>query len=161
VISFANTSSSATQVNRVESNKHDKNCVMYRKARLTTATIREKLRQAKDKRPPITKKALSKLWYKNVRIEDIALYFGVSDERIRVAAARYNLDPKNKVQEVFDSEWQPGDPTQEEIKERAAEIRAKWTATEHLIRRGIRTDTPVWTPPAFTYNTGRAMFVGA
>jgi hypothetical protein len=134
---------------------------MYRKARLTTATLREKFRQARDKRPPITKKALSKLWYKNVRIEDIALYFGVSDERIRVAAARYQLEPKTKVQEVFDSEWQPGDPTLDEIKERTAVIRAGWTETERRIRLGVRSDVSEWTPPAFTYNTRRAMFVGA
>ena len=161
MISFVNTSSSATQVNRVEEDKDAKNCAVYRKARLTSATVREKLRQAKDKRPPITKKALSTLWYKNVRIEDIALYFGVSDERIRVVVARYQLDPKNKVQEIFDSEWQPGDPTQEEIKERTAEIRAKWTETELKLRLGIRSAVPAWSPPSFTYNTRRDVFVRA
>lgn len=161
MISFADTSSSAAQINRAKEDKDAKNCVMYRKARLSALTVKEKLRQAKDKRPPITKKALSTLWYKNVRIEDIALYFGVSDERIRVVAARYQLDPKNKVQEVFDSEWQPGDPTPEEIKERTAVIRAGWTETELRLRLGIRGDVAAWTPPAFAYNTRRAVFVGA
>lgn len=160
MISFAHTSSSATQVNRVESNRHDQNCVLYRKARLTTATIKEKLRQAKDKRPPITKKALSKLWYKNVRVEDIAAYFGVSDEKIRTTVNKYKLDPKQVVQETYDSEWQIGDPTPEEIKERAAIVRQKWSQAEAARRMGARPADPV-DLRHFVYNARTSSFSAA
>jgi len=160
VISFAAAPSLQPQPKH-DADKHKQNRVMFRKARLKTATIKEKLRQAKDKRPPITKKALAKLWYKNVRIDDIAMYFGVSDERIRVAAAKYKLDSKAKVQEVFDSEWQPGDPTADEIKERAAEVRRGWSHEEMLRRAGVREAAEHWTIPAFSYNSKRAMFVKA
>lgn len=160
MISFANTSSTQNESNPAPI-KHTR--VVIRKAGLrANEYARFKQRAAQKRFPPLTKRALAQLWHRNVTIDDIAAYFGVSDEKIRTTANKYKLDPKRVVQEAYDSEWQPGDPTLEEIKERAAEIRAKWTETELRARLGERAlSNAGWVPASYVYNVKRAMFVGS
>lgn len=157
MISFATKTSTNVKSNPALI-KHGQGRVIVRKAGLRAQEYKISTTR---KRPPLTKKALARLWYKNIKIDLIAEFFGVSDEKIRTAVKEYELNPKQVVQETYDSEWQPGDPTPEEIKQRAAWIRESWTENERLHRMGMRVEQAAWTPPAFTYNTKRAMFVGA
>lgn len=161
MISFANTSSTTVESNPAPITQRR---VVIRKAGLrANEYVRSFKQRAAQKRfPPLTKRALAQLWHRNVTIDDIAAYFGVSDEKIRTTANKYKLDPRRVVQEAYDSEWQPGDPTLEEIKERAAEIRAKWTETELRARLGERALSAAgWVPASYVYNVQRAMFVRA
>jgi len=112
-------------------------------------------------RPVLNRNSFNRLWNSNLPVNEIADFFGVSPSLVKTMAIKYgSLSPSARREEQA-QEWQPGDPTPEEIKERAAVIRAGWTETELRARLGERKTAERWVPAAYVYDTKKAMFVGA
>lgn len=94
------------------------------------------LRSVLNQRPQFTPEVFKRLWEQNLTIQELAEFFSVSDETIRVTADKLKFVKKRVQQKKLSMEWQPGDPTLEEIAERAALIRAGWSDAETIRRLG-------------------------
>jgi hypothetical protein len=71
-------------------------------------------------------------------VEEIAEITGVNVKVVTFGLRRHNLPVIYRRERDHDlkmREWQPGDPTPEEIEERAAEIRKGWSRHEYARRR--------------------------
>lgn len=87
-------------------------------------------------RPGFSPKIFRKLWRQNVPISELAKIFRVSEAIISATAVKLKCEQPNVQQDELDMEWQPNDPTLEEIAERAADIRARWSDDEKIRRAG-------------------------
>jgi hypothetical protein len=77
-----------------------------------------------------SKEEFFEVWNSGVTAGDICEHFGIShDELVRIAQ-RYRLKYARRLAEV--------DPSADEIRERAAIVRLKWSPAEELRRRGGR-----------------------
>jgi hypothetical protein len=103
----------------------------------------KKFRSILTKKPNFSKGLFATLWKNNLTIDELATFFGVSDETIRIAAKNLRFKAKRKIKQKLSNDWQPGDPTLEEIKERAAIVRQKWSESERFRRMGLRVAGPV------------------
>jgi DNA-directed RNA polymerase sigma subunit (sigma70/sigma32) len=103
----------------------------------------KKFRSILTKKPNFSKKLFATLWKNNLTIDELAAFFDVSDEAIRIAAKNLQFANKRKIKQELSNEWQPGDPTPEEIKERAAIVRQNWSEGEKFRRMGLRIAGPV------------------
>jgi hypothetical protein len=103
----------------------------------------KKFRSILTKKPNFSKELFATLWKNNLTIDELAAFFGVSDETIRIAAKNLRFKAKRKIKQKLSNDWQPGDPTIEEIKERAAIVRQKWSESERFRRMGLRAAGPV------------------
>lgn len=120
----------------------------------------KKFRSILTKKPNFSKELFATLWKNNLTIDELAAFFGVSDESIRVAAKNLQFVNKRKIKQELSNEWQPGDPTPEEIKERAAIVRQKWSENERFRRMGLRVAGPV-DLKHFIYNARTSSFSSA
>ena len=103
----------------------------------------KKFRSVLTKKPNFSKELFATLWKNNLTIDELASFFDVSDEAIRIAAKNLQFANKRKIKQELSNEWQPGDPTPEEIKERAAIVRQNWSEGEKFRRMGLRIAGPV------------------
>ena len=103
----------------------------------------KKFRSILTKKPNFSKELFATLWKNNLTIDELASFFDVSDEAIRIAAKNLQFANKRKIKQELSNEWQPGDPTPEEIKERAAIVRQSWSEGEKFRRMGLRIAGPV------------------
>lgn len=103
----------------------------------------KKFRSILTKKPNFSKELFATLWKNNLTIDELASFFDVSDEAIRIAAKNLKFKGKRKIKQELSHEWQPGDPTPEEIKERAAIVRQSWSEGERFRRMGLRITGPV------------------
>jgi hypothetical protein len=103
----------------------------------------KKFRSILTKKPNFSKELFATLWKNNLTIDELASFFDVSDEAIRIAAKNLKFEGKRKIKQELSNEWQPGDPTPEEIKERAAIVRQSWSEGEKFRRMGLRIAGPV------------------
>jgi hypothetical protein len=120
----------------------------------------KKFRSILTKKPNFSKELFATLWKNNLTIDELAAFFDVSDEAIRIAAKNLQFANKRKIKQELSNEWQPGDPTPEEIKERAAIVRQKWSESERFRRMGLRVAGPV-NLKRFVYNVRSSSFSSA
>lgn len=103
----------------------------------------KKFRSILTKKPHFSKAIFATLWNNNLTTDELAAFFGVSDETIRLAAKNLRFENKRKIKQDLSNDWQPGDPTLEEIKERAEMVRQSWSEAERFRRMGLRVSGPV------------------
>lgn len=120
----------------------------------------KQLRSVLTKKDNFSEELFARLWKNKLTIDEIAQFFGVSDETVRIAAKKLELKSKRAIERERAQRCQESDPTPEQIRERAAEIRAGWSEKELLYRLGARSDDNAWTPPAFVFMPKQTMFVG-
>lgn len=84
---------------------------------------------------------LFSLWHSDIENRELAERIGVSNSSLWEIRKRYGLPPRKR--EHKDREVD--DPTPEEIEERSAECRAKWTVSEEKLRRVGKQEA--WKPP--------------
>lgn len=106
---------------------------------------------------PIYVPDLFKLWHNNTPATHIQKELAITPSQLARLVTKYKL-PKRSRETL---ERMPDDPTEEEIAERAAEVRAlrpakgKVNATSH----GSRLDKPRrWTAPMYAYNDQTGIF---
>ena len=120
----------------------------------------KKLRSVLTKKDNFSEELFARLWKNKLTIDEIAQFFGVSDETVRIAAKKLEFKSKRAIKRERAQRCQESDPTPEQIRERAAEIRAGWSEHELRIRRVEREVSVSWTPPAFVYKPRQSMFIG-
>jgi DNA-directed RNA polymerase sigma subunit (sigma70/sigma32) len=120
----------------------------------------KKLRSVLTKKPNFSIKLFAAMWKNNLTIDELAAFFGVSDETIRIAANNLQFAKKRKIKQELAEEWKIGDPTPEEIKERTAIVRQKWSQAETARRLGARPAKPV-NLRHFVYNVRTSSFSAA
>lgn len=83
---------------------------------------------------------------KEVTLTDIANRFGMAADTVSRRASMMGLPLRGPI-------WRPAavDPTPEEIAERAAEIRSRWSESERR-KRIVGPKEARWTPPSFCYD---------
>lgn len=94
---------------------------------------------------------LFSLWGSRMRNDEIASALGITPKQLSRVARRYALCHRGKAKESVTD-----DPTQEEIAERAAEVRRGWSPDEEVRRRGGVRAT--WNPPAFAFHNKTTSF---
>jgi hypothetical protein len=91
---------------------------------------------------------LFRLWNSELSSEEIASRLGVTIARLRKLRCRYGL-PSRSTHST--GRQDSPDPTPEEIIERAAEVRSRWSAEEEA--RRLCCGFKKWRPPEYsTYN---------
>jgi transposase len=92
----------------------------------------------------LSKESLSEVW-ETKGVAEIAAQFGVRKKAIYDWAKLWNL-PKRGTKEQLGP--RPDDPTELEISERAAEVRARWSPQEEKKRLvGVAKKSRGWKPP--------------
>jgi len=93
----------------------------------------------------IDKKKLAEVWT-TMTVNEIAAKFSVTNQSVYSAARRYGLPHRMLLEVDDDSMPGPGDPTPEQIAERAEAIRNSWPEGEHerrfLGQRRVRFEFP-------------------
>jgi hypothetical protein len=94
---------------------------------------------------------LFRLWHDySIANEELMKLLDVSPPAFYRLRLKYSL-PRRPIQCWRKTNGEPDDPTTEEIAERAAECRQKWSAAERVRRNCHRTET--WTPPQYHFAT--------
>jgi hypothetical protein len=92
----------------------------------------------------LSRESLSEVW-ETSEVAEIAAKFGVKKGAIYYWARVWGL-PRRGTKEQLGP--QPSDPTEEEISERAAEVRARWSPQEEKSRLvGVAKKSRGWKPP--------------
>lgn len=92
----------------------------------------------------LSRESLSEVW-ETKEVAEIASQFGVKKGSIYYWARVWGL-PRRGTQEQLGP--RPDDPTEMEISERAAEVRARWSPEEERKRLvGVAKKSRRWTPP--------------
>lgn len=99
---------------------------------------------------PVNVPDLFRLWSSGETVSDIALALGISQTFLYRLKDRYGLPSRQRGGVAFTIV----DPSPEEIAERAAVERSRWSEEERQ-RRMVGVPRDRWTPPAFSHN-GRA-----
>lgn len=93
---------------------------------------------------PIDVPLLFQLWYTDIENRALAERLGIAASRLWEIRKRYGLPPRrHERKEKF-----PDDPTPEEIEQRCAAIRRKWTQAEEALRLVGR--ATAWRPPSYS-----------
>jgi hypothetical protein len=92
---------------------------------------------------PINVPLLFSLWNTDIENRALAEKLGIANSRLWEIKKRYGL-PSRKRRHQLETD----DPTPEEIAERSAEIRSKWTASEESLRRAGSGDS--WKLPSYS-----------
>lgn len=97
-----------------------------------------------------------RVWGKSKTVEEFCAHFDISRSYATTLAARYKLPKKKPTRKRRKNIV---DPTPEEITTRAAEVRKKWTAQEHLSRSGAAKGCS-WhvTVPVYNYSSSTGLF---
>jgi hypothetical protein len=90
-----------------------------------------------------TKDEFLKVWFSGATAGDICEYFGLNHDELVALASQWGFGSARRLLEV--------DPTADEIRERAAVVRSRWTTAEERRRRGAakplelpRVNGPSW-----------------
>lgn len=92
-----------------------------------------------------SREAMLAVWNEKT-VSEIAQMFSVTPQQIYQYSRKFGLPPKRKVA----SHVRHGDPTPEEIKERAKAIRSKWSPEERQNRTVGHVKRSRWTPPVIS-----------
>lgn len=87
------------------------------------------------------------LWHSDLKNRELAEKLGVSVSGLWDIRKRYGLPPRKHERKPRQSE--DDDPTPEEIEERCAAIRQKWSQTEWSLRR-VGGAPQQWRPPSYS-----------
>lgn len=97
---------------------------------------------------------LFELWPTDMTRREIADRLGLSLGQLASASRKYALGRRHR--RSHDSKASAPDPTPEEIAERSAWVRARWTPEEEARRRGASPDR--WRPPGFVFSPKTTSF---
>lgn len=98
-------------------------------------------------------KKIFELWHSDLRNDEVAVSLGVSRNYLTKIRSRYGLQKRPDERGTHDNE----DPTPEEIAERAAEIRERWTESERKLRE-VGAVRKRWQPPRYAYDGRNSVF---
>ena len=98
--------------------------------------------------------AIKAAWHSDKTKTKIQREFGISYEALQRMAAKYHWRRKAAAPRQKDDD-ESGGPSPEEIAQRAADIRARWTPKDHA-KRWVGLGRVAWTPRQYSYdpNTG-------
>lgn len=92
----------------------------------------------------LSRESLLKVW-DTKEVSEIARQFGVGKSSIYYWSKKWNLPQRGTKEQLGP---RPDDPTEMEISERAAEVRARWSPEEERKRLvGVAKKSRRWTPP--------------
>lgn len=94
---------------------------------------------------PIDVPMLFSLWHTEIENRELAAKLGIAQSRLWEIRHRYGLPPRRHERKGVGTD----DPTPEEIEERCAEIRSRWTPQEEALRLVGRSKQG-WRPPAYS-----------
>lgn len=97
---------------------------------------------------------LFELWPTDMTRREIADRLGISMGQLASASRKYALGRRRRTS--HDSRAPVADPTPEEIAERSALVRAKWTPEEEARRRGAPPER--WRTPGFVFSPRTTSF---
>jgi hypothetical protein len=92
---------------------------------------------------PINVPLLFSLWNTDIENRALAEKLGIANSRLWEIKKRYGLPSRKRRHQT-----ETDDPTPEEIAERSAQIRAKWTDSEESLRRAGTGES--WRPPSYS-----------
>ena len=96
-----------------------------------------------DMQKPIDVPLLFSLWHTDIDNRSLAARLGIANSRLWEMRRRYGLPPRRR-----EHQTETDDPTPEEIAERSAEIRRKWSVSEESLRRAGSGAS--WAPPSYS-----------
>lgn len=101
---------------------------------------------------------LFRLWRTPMTADEIQHQLGISHNRLYGLVRKHKLPPRPLIKGEPTTR-QANDPTEEEILERAAEVRRGWSEKEHEKRRVGKRKTD-WNIPTYVYEPGADRFTG-
>lgn len=98
-------------------------------------------------------KKVFELWHSDLRNDEVAVALGVSRNYLAKVRSRYGLPKRPDERGVHEED----NPTPEQIAERAAEIRSRWSESEHRLRQ-VGATRARWQPPRYVYDGRNSVF---
>lgn len=93
------------------------------------------------------------LWHSDLRNDEVAVALGVSRNYLAKIRSRYGLPRRPDERGAHEED----NPTPEEIAERAAIIRERWTESERKLRE-VGAVRARWQPPRYVYDGRNSVF---
>lgn len=104
---------------------------------------------------PLDRQKCRDLWTTSLTNEELAKELGINPVQLYVAGRKLGLGQR---WEYINRKYTPReDPSEDEIKARAAEIRAGWSEEEREARLVGSRAGKTWRPPAFEFRQGIAI----
>ena len=99
------------------------------------------------------------LWKSELTTDQIAKELGISRSKLFLLARQHKLASRKRARKRITRPTTP-DPTPEEIRIRAQEIRSQWSDSEELRRRKNAIDIVSWRVPQYTFDANGNVFDG-